>query len=70
MIQRELPSLPVEVSTTVKAVGGWEPESNDMRGIFLARGPGSSFSSNHFIKCKLDCFSISLITRLAFSDIS
>ncbi|CAJ0938262.1 unnamed protein product, partial [Mesorhabditis belari] len=44
IVSRELPSLPVEVSTTVKAVGGWEPESNDMRGIFLARGP--AFKTN------------------------
>lgn len=40
--QRELPSIPSasDPLREAKQTSGWDPEAAQMRGVFMARGPG------------------------------
>ncbi|VDK43036.1 unnamed protein product [Anisakis simplex] len=48
VLTRELPSIPIsdEHSRDIRQTGGWDNDNPEMRGIFIARGPGSE----HFSK--------------------
>ncbi|CAJ0571437.1 unnamed protein product, partial [Mesorhabditis spiculigera] len=60
VVSRELPSIPAEVSTTVKAVGGWEPDSPEMRGIFLAKGPAFKVNEKYGPIDMVDVYQVAL----------